>query len=250
MKGLLAAALLIVSASSALAAPPLELDHVMIYAMPGAPEKDALAREGFVIAPTVNRHDGQGTSSVTVEFVNGFLELPYPDPSVRISPALAAVAQKFKDRSNWRATGLSPFGLQFHRTAATPADFPFPTVKVHADWMAPTESIEMLTPREMTNALGLFIPPYAVDEAANLKLLDDPVKGAMFRHPNGARRITGVQVVMPSADRLPPAAPYVSDTGAAKFTVGNEWLMILTLDDGRQGKVHDFHPDLPLVIHY
>lgn len=69
--GLLAATLVAVSAAKA---PPLTLSHAWIVVTPGAPERKALEGAGFRIAPTVNRHDGQGTASVTVEFLNGFLE--------------------------------------------------------------------------------------------------------------------------------------------------------------------------------
>ena len=86
--------------------------------------------------------------------------------------------------------------------------------------------------------------------AANAALAADPVKGAVFHHPNGAVRMTGVEVVVPDADRLPPAAAYVADAGAAKFTVANAWLTLLTLDGHRQGRSADLRPRLPLVIQY
>jgi hypothetical protein len=56
-------------------APPLTLSHCWIVVSTGAPERTALEKAGFRIAPTVNRHDGQGTASITVELLNGFLEL-------------------------------------------------------------------------------------------------------------------------------------------------------------------------------
>lgn len=232
------------------AEPPLRLDHVIVYARPGAPEQAALKNAGFTIAPTVNRDDGQGTASVTVEFLNGYLELLYPDPGVPVAPQMQAVAQKFRDRSNWRDTGVSPFGLQLHKTAAAPAMFAFPTVKVHAAWMAPGENIELLTPRDRPKALGLFVPPSATDEVANTRLAADRVKGAMFRHPSGATRITGVEIVAPAAEDFPPAAALAAQDRTVKFTLGNEWLLILTLDGGRQGKVRDLNPDLPLILRY
>jgi len=68
-------------------AAPLTLSHAWIVVTTGAPERKALEGAGFRIAPKVNRHDGQGTASVTVELLNGFLELLYPDPSVPVSPA-------------------------------------------------------------------------------------------------------------------------------------------------------------------
>lgn len=250
MKSVLAAFLIAWASLPAFAGTPLEIDHVLIYASPGAPERAALEKAGFVIAPDVNHHTGQGTSSVTVEFTNSYLELLYPDTAVAVSPRMEPVAQLFRDRSNWRKTGMSPFGLQFRRTPSTPALFPFPTVKVHSDWMAPGDNLELLTPRAMTSAVGLFITPEPVDLAANAVLAADPVKGARFRHANAAQRITAVEIDAPSAASLPPAANYISDNGAAKFATGPKWLMILTLDDGKQGKVRDLNPDLPLIVRY
>lgn len=246
----LAFAALLAWTGPAAAEPPLALDHVIIYAQPGAPEQATLKRAGFTIAPMVNRDDGQGTSSVTVEFLNGFLELIYPDASVSVAPGMESVAQKFRDRANWRTTAMSPFGLQLHRTASAPAVLPFPTFKVHAAWMEPGENIEILTPREMTKALGLFVPPHATGEAANALLAADPVKGAMFRHANGAARVTHVEVVAPSAEDFPPPTSYAAQDTRLTFTAGNEWLLILTLDGGRRGEVHDLMPGLPLVVRY
>lgn len=98
---------------------PLKLSHAWIVVKTGAPERTALEKAGFRIAPTVNPHDGQGTASITVEFLNGFLELLYPDPNVPVSPALEAGAEKFRRKSAWRETGYSPIGIVFDRTAAT-----------------------------------------------------------------------------------------------------------------------------------
>src|SRR2546425_18177 len=50
----------------AAAAPPLMLSPAWIGVTTGAPERGAVEKGGSRIAPTVNRHDGQGTASVTV----------------------------------------------------------------------------------------------------------------------------------------------------------------------------------------
>lgn len=89
-----------------------------------------------------------------------------------------------------------------------------------------------------------------VDEAANRRLADDPAKGAMFRHPNGARRVTGVRMVVPSAADLPPAARYLSDAGVAAFETGTAWRIELVLDGGQRRKTADLRPVLPLVLKY
>ena len=233
-------------------APPLTLSHTWIVVTTGAPERKALERAGFRIAPTVNRHEGQGTASVTVEFFNGFLELIYPDSTVPVSPDLKAGAEKFRLKSAWRETGYSPIGIVFDRTPATPQNLPFATWKISADWMEKGTFIEMMTPRDMPKAVSFSISSYAAStrERDNEALARDPVKGAMFIHPNGARRLTQLRVVAPSQDRFPPAASYVAAQGLVKFDVGSSWLLDVTLDNGRQGVTKDLEPDLPVVIHY
>ena len=233
-------------------APQLTLSHSWLVVTTGAPERKALESAGFRIAPTVNRHEGQGTASVTVEFFNGFLELIYPDSTVPVSPDLKAGAEKFRLKSAWRETGYSPIGIVFDRTPATPQNLPFATWKISADWMEKGTFIEMMTPREMPKAVSLSISSHAAStrERDNEALARDPVTGAMFLHPNGARRLTQLRVVAPSQDRLPPAASYLAAQGLVKFDVGSSWLLDVTLDNGRQGVTKDLEPDLPVVIHY
>src|SRR5882724_4301976 len=232
--------------------PPLALSHTWIAVTTGAPERRALEKAGFRIAPTVNRHDGQGTASVTVELLNGFLELIYPDPTVPISPALQAGAEKFRLKSAWRETGYSPIAIVFDRTSATPEKLPFATWRISADWMEKGTFIEMMTPKEMPKAISLSISshPASTRERENEMLARDPIKGAMFLHPNGARRLTGLRVVAPGADGFPPAASYIAGHGLVKFDVGRQWLLEVTLDNGKQRKTKNLEPDLPMVIHY
>lgn len=236
----------------ALNAPPLSLSHAWIVVKTGAPEREILEKAGFRIAPTVNRHEGQGTASVTVELLNGFLELIYPDPTVPVSPALQAGAEKFRLKSAWRETGYSPIGVVFDRTPATPEKFSFATWKISADWMEKGTFIEMMTPKEMPKAVSLSVSSHAesMRESENEKLARDPVKGAMFLHPNGARRLTAMRVIAPSAESLPPSSVYLADHGLIKFEVGKGWLLDVTLDGGKQGVTKDLEPDLPMVIHY
>lgn len=232
-------------------APPLLLSHAFIVVKAGAKERAALEKAGFRIAPTVNQHVGQGTASITVELLNGFLELTYPDPSVPVSPALQAGAEKFRLRSEWRQNGYCPISIVFDRTPATPEKLPFPTWRVTADWMDPGTFIEMMTPKDMPKAISLSISSHAesTNEKENEVLARDPVKGAMFLHSNGARRLTGMRVVAPNKDALPPAASYISGLGLMKFEIGKQWLLEVTLDNGKQGVAKDLRPDLPMLIH-
>jgi hypothetical protein len=225
-----------------LAASVLNLSHAWIVVKTGAPERAVMEKAGFRFAPEINRHDGQGTASVSVELLNGYFELLYPDPTVAVSPGLKAGAEKFRLKSEWRTSGYSPIGIVFERTPTTPAAFPFPTWKIVADWMGEGRFIEMLTPKETPKCLSLSISPFVEGP-------HDP-KDPRVRHPNGARRLTALRVVAPTADRLPPSASWIASQGLMKFDVGAEWLLDVTLDDGKQGITKDFRPDLPLTVHY
>jgi hypothetical protein len=56
---------------SATASPAgFEFDHVWIVVARDAPERAALEKAGLKISPDVNRHDGQGTASITSDFQN------------------------------------------------------------------------------------------------------------------------------------------------------------------------------------
>lgn len=232
--------------------PPLKLSHAWIVVKTGARERVALEKAGFRIAPTINRHDGQGTASVTVELLNGFLELIYPDSTVPVAPASRAGAEKFRLRSDWRENDYSPIGIVFDRTPATPDTLPFPTWKVSAEWMEKGTFIEMMTPRELSRAVALSISSHreGTNEKENQALARDSVRGAMFLHPNGARRLTGLRVVAPDSSGFPPAASYIAGHGLMRFEVGKRWLLDVTLDNGRQGVSKDLRPELPMVVHY
>src|SRR6266446_5773062 len=66
----------------------VQFDHLWIVVSRDAPERVVLEKAGFRVAPEVNKHDGQGTASVMLEFQNSFLELVWPDPTVPISPGM------------------------------------------------------------------------------------------------------------------------------------------------------------------
>jgi hypothetical protein len=232
--------------------PALVLDHAWL-AVPrlDGPERALLEGAGFRFAPTVNRHDGQGTSSITIEFENGYFELIAPDDGVPASEGGGAIAKaRFLSRANWRATGDSPFGIGFSRTATTPTPFPFETWSVAAPWMGAGSTMEILSPRG-SPTVTLFMTPHPVDVAANRAAIAAGGAAAEpFLHPNGARRLTGVQVSAPTRAGLPPASTFVNLSGAAQLLVGTEWLMELELDHGGQNQTIDLRPRLPLVIRY
>lgn len=221
---------------------PLAIDHVILYVQSDAPERRALAAAGFTLAPGLSHQAGQGTSSVSIDFLNGAIELVYVDPAVSAGSNGERITSMIQGRADFDTTGFAPFGLRFHRTAGSPAEFPFPVTK--------TDLGEVIAPVDRAFTASLSVAPEGEDEAANLQLAADPAKGAVLRHANGTLRMTGVKVVSPDSRGKSAATSYIEASGAASFESGSEWRMILTLDGGQQGKVKDLNPMLPLEIHY
>jgi hypothetical protein len=232
---------------------PVELDHVWLVVSPGAPERAALERAGFRIAPAVNRHDGQGTASVTVELYNAFLELLWPDSSVAVAPGKEVVVERFRKLMAWRTTGRSPIGIGLRRNPSAPDSLPFQTFPVRADWLRPGTAIELLTTFADTLTPRIFVSPryLAVVEDSNLNAVRARSDQAWaLTHPNRVRRLTAARVIAPRPEGLTAPARMLDSLGIVQFDRGPQWLLDLTFDANARGKTKDLRPDLPLIIHY
>jgi hypothetical protein len=240
--GLLAVSLICVTATAA----ELEFDHVWIVVTRDAPERAALEKAGLKISPDVNRHDGQGTASVSAEFLNSYIELMWPDPTVSVAPGAERGVEKFKNRMNWRMSGWGPLGIGLHRSGpATP--LPFPTWTIAPDWMPKGTAIEILTARDDTKSPSFFIEPpvLAVKEKGKI----DNASPASD-HSIGVERITELRIVTPKEYQPVAAFGYLEKAGIFKSTEGKEWAIEITFDGGRKAQTNDLWPDLPLIIHY
>ena len=220
-----------------LLAATVQFDHLWIVVSRDAPERAVLEKAGFRIAPAVNKHEGQGTASITVEFQNSFLELVWPDPTVSVSPGLERGAEKFRQRMLWRTSGWCPIGIVMHRVSNDP--LPFPTWSVSPPWMQPGTAMEMLMPRDDTRSPSLSIHPPSVDQAK-----------FATAHPIGVKRITALRLIAPKDYQPIEALSYVEKQSVLKLTSGDAWAVELTFDKGARRKSNDFRPELPLLIRY
>jgi len=235
----------IVARVAAASGPGIERDHVWIMVSLNAPERAALERVGFQISKDVNHHEGTGTSSITVEFENAYLELMWPDPKVPVAPGLERASEKYHQRQLWRTSGWCPIGVGFRRTTTSNEALPFPTWTWTADWMPKGSVIEMLTPRDDTRSPALFIEPHALSDTK-----EQAARAALYHHSIGVRRMTGVRLVSPKTYEPIEALRYLEKQGLVRVGKGGEWMAELTFDGGKQGKMKDLRPDLPLVIRY
>jgi hypothetical protein len=223
----------------------IEFDHVWIMVSPNAPERATLQRAGLEVSPDVNRHDGQGTASITVEFENAFLELMWPDSTVAVKPGLERAAEKFRHRMLWRSSGWCPIGIGLRRMTASDDPLPFPSWSVTAPWLPEGSAIEMLTPREDTTSPSLFISPRALSDKS-----EQAARSLRFHHPLGVHRITAIRLISPKTYRPIESLSYLHRMHILGLQEGKEWAVELTFDDAQKGKWKDLRPDLPLVIRY
>jgi len=242
------------SPSAASSEPQLEFDHVWIVVTRDAPERAALERAGLKISPDVNRHDGQGTASISAEFLNAYLELMWPDPTVSVAPGAERGVEKFKNRMNWRTSGWCPIGIGLHR-AGPSTTLPFPTWTIAPDWMPKGTAIEILTARDDTKSPSFFIEPpvLAVKEDANRRIDNaSPARTASSAsdHPIGVERITDIQLIRPKEYQPVTSFAYLEKAGIFKSAEGKKWAIEITFDGGRKAQTKDLRPDLPLIIHY
>src|SRR5262249_33049466 len=156
-----------------------------------------------------NRNDGQGTASVATEFLNSYLELMWPDPTVSVAPGAERGVEKFKNRMNWRTTGWSPIGIALHRVGPrTP--FPLPTGTIAPDWMPKWHSapgwmpqgtaLEILTARDDTKSPSFFIEPAELAVKATVKANSNDSSKASD-HPLGVERVTEIRLIRPKEYR-------------------------------------------------
>lgn len=230
--------------------PEIAIDHVWIMVSEGAPERAALKKAGFTIAPALNEHDGQGTASVTAEFQNSYLELMWVEPKVPVAPGAERAVEKFKNRTAWRTSGWCPIGVGMRRTTETDPKFPFPTWTVSPGWLPAGSSIEILTERNDTKSPSLFVTPraLAVDPKTDAKGARGPA--SVFAHSLGVKRLTAVRMVTPSSYKPVEAFEYLRTAKVIGVTTGPEWAVELTFDGGGRGKTKDLRPELPLVVKY
>src|SRR5215472_6036343 len=243
--GTAALILLAISAVPVRAQSRIELDHVWIMVSPNAPERAALERGGFEIAKDVNRHDGQGTASISIEFENAYLELMWPDETVSIAPGRERAAEKSRQRMLWRSSGWCPVGVGLRRTTPSNEALPFPTWSWTAEWMPKGSEMVMLTPREDTRSPALFIEPPALTNTAEQAAL-----GSRFHHAIGVHRLTAVRLVSPKTYQPIEPLTYLQKQGVLDVRQGDEWLVELTFDGAKKKESKDLRPDLPLVIRY
>ena len=201
--------------------PDLELDHLLVFVDPEAPEGGGLDKAG--LRETFRRrHPGQGTANACYCFNNAYLELIWETERAEISSP-PVVRLRLAERTAWRQTGACPFGIAV-RKHGTGSQLPFEV------WE--------------------YAPPYRPAGTAILVAVasDDPHQPLLFCSPGGLRpdawtsgqagelqrgagltEIAGVRIDFPMAIRPDAALTSLAERGLISLGTADRPCMVLTI---------------------
>ena len=212
-----------------------ELDHVFFATVDAEAAEKALAE--FGIAFTERRvHSGQGTANACALFENAFFELLRPHDLAELRSS-AVRPLGLDERTRWRETGASPFGLCFRGESRS---WPFETWQYEAAYLPEGAGIPIVTPPGVHADPLVFISPQA--------------ERSTDRSPEhrGARRTLTRVTVERAASATPVSAGvrWFAENGFFALKDGPAPVLDLEWDHGREGKSQAFRAALPIVVQW
>jgi hypothetical protein len=211
----------------------VELDHIIFFCAPGAPEADALLGRGLHEGPG-NSHPGQGTVNRRFFFRNVYLELLWVEG---YEEAQTGEARRTGLWDRWinRHNGCCPIGLVF-RPSAPGVPTPFPSWSYVPKYFPAGFSIEVAVDIPANEPLLFYLP------FARPALVEDVAPA-----PGGAQvgAISGVTLHLPDTGSLSPALNSVVASGSVAVEPGQEFLVDIRHVNGSR-EIIDLRTKLPL----
>lgn len=218
----------------------LEIDHVYIMVTPDAPEAAYLQSQGLFLLEDIMHHEGQGTASCIFLFKNMYLELAWVHDREMMLQKSAESGFEIVLSEPWQETGASPFGVGLRYTGDA-RTLPFPTKRYHAEWMPPSEQIDIIPNTSATE------PAYFI-LSDGLKHLEPPEEEST--HPLGLQNLTHLAITVTSSIMPGPVTEFLTSNGVLQIKEGATPLMELTFDGGTHGETVDCRSTLPVMIYY
>lgn len=211
----------------------VELDHIIFFCGPGAPEADALLGRGLHEGPG-NSHPGQGTVNRRFFFRNVYLELLWVEG---YEEAQTGDARRTGLWERWinRHHGSCPVGLVF-RPSAPGAPAPFTSWSYVPKYFPAGFSIEVALDVPSNEPLLFYLP------FARPALVEDVPPA-----PGGVRvgAVSGVSLHLPDTGGLSPALSSVVASGALAVEPGPQFLVDIRHENGCS-EIIDLRDKLPL----
>jgi hypothetical protein len=219
----------------------VELDHIFICTVVGAPEADRLVAFGLTEG-TSNSHSGQGTANRRFFLRNAMLELLWVHDEHEARSSLVAPTRLW-ERWQHRSTGYSPFGICFRPStqhAATRPTLPFATWTYHPPYLPPELQIDIAAGTDGCEPLLFLIPFGKRPDSVPIERRQPLV------HSRGSGEITALHMTLPQREPASRAVRAVQGAGLVSFGTDDEHLAEIEFDHGGRGQSDDFRPVLPL----
>lgn len=208
------------------------IDHFYVLTEPGAAIRERLVAHGLL--PGLERdHPGQGTRNVCFSFADSYLELLWIDDEDAAASEPSRALQ-LPERSRWRTTGASPFGICLRG----PQPAPFEHWHYRPDYLPAGMSIAIADASRAPSQPMLFqiertFEPFGPPHACS-------------RH-----RVQQLEVVCPGLpDDSPLRSLHVPGLAITKGDAPRMTVMLRDADGGTTGQQLDLRPELPLVLHW
>lgn len=224
----------------------LEVDHISIFAAQGWRGVAVLQEFGFYCyGQTVQRVE-QGTASTIIFFENSYLELISIEDENAVKQYVTRTGIDILARAHSEQTGASPFGLSLRNKSDI--------VELMQQDETSTEEMRSNTPihfaadnvANVAEPLCFVIP----DSLALTSWLDSSREAhqRLTTHPLGVKELTGIRIIVNSDKKLSAAATLLSHMGIVDSKRGTAPLLELTFDHGKNGKIIDARPMLPILL--
>lgn len=199
----------------------LSLDHMFLAVSKGGPEVESLTTAGFREGMP-NVHAGQGTACRRFFFGNGYLEFVWLENRAEAF-STTVLPTALGDRLG-EAPGASRIGICVRLSPDRP-DPPVATWSYRPPYLPPELPILMARSSDRPEEPLLFFMPPGLG-----------TRTVEPNHPNGARSITGVTLVLPTAIRPSPELAWLARSGLVRMERGGAEALKVELDSGARGE--------------
>lgn len=238
----------------------LQLDHLNIWVKNPQKAKERLIEIGFTAVPDSMSeiHHGQGTTGRYFNFLNTYLELIFVyDQNEFEENSMNNSGLDFMERANFESNGASPFSVALKIEDYNLNKIPFETVSYHQEWMGEGNSIRSAKSSKKHLATPSIFVVYPEIEWRTYESLtalqdvpsDDDSWKELWKHPNGAEKLTGISITSKDLELNTEAITAINELENININVGEEHLLELYFDNNLQGKSHDLRPEIPLIIY-
>jgi hypothetical protein len=219
----------------------MEVDHLFVFT--GQPVAAAELLQAFGLTEgSPNVHPSQGTSCRRFFFENAYLELVWISNEADIkSPAVQRT--QFWERSQYKDTNFSPFGICFRQPHTKEFLLLFEESWHYTPpYLSANHYANIADNQHFLSEPMLFEMPFF-----GLKPADYPQeKKQPLVHQKGFCKLTKVILTMPAFESISVAFKKVLAESIVEMVPGNSYQATLEFDNGIKGETADFGDILPL----